>query len=154
MKKKIQGKFLVFGLVTFFFVRKFVSFFNGDAWYFFSISNFLRFPCLSSSFFIYVFAVTQSLYAEVKNMKIYVLMTRQEQEEWGKMCGGVLTLIYKNEKVFRKKLRWIFNQNPKISWKSFQLFHRLIFENSSKKINWKKNLLKFPSSAKRTHLFD
>jgi hypothetical protein len=28
-----------------------------------------------------------------------VLMTQQEQEEWGKMCGGILTLIYKNEKV-------------------------------------------------------
>jgi hypothetical protein len=81
MKKKIRGKFLVFSLVAFFFVCEFECFFNGDAWYFFSISNFLLFPCLSSSFFIYVFAVTQSLYAEVQNMKIYVLMTQQEQEE-------------------------------------------------------------------------
>jgi hypothetical protein len=84
MKKENSSKIFGFWFGVFSLFANLEAFLMETPGTFFLISNFLLFPCLSSSFFIYVFAVTQSLYAEVKNMKIYVLMTRQEQEECGK----------------------------------------------------------------------
>jgi hypothetical protein len=116
---------------------------------FFSILNFLLFPVFPRHFSFMFLLSLNHVTLKFKTWKFMCWWHDKNKKEWGKMCGGILTLIYKNERVLWKKLRWFFNQNPKFV-EIISTFPSLDLENFQQR----KNLLKFPSSEKRTHLFD
>ncbi len=129
MKKKIRGKFLVFGLVAFFFVCEFESFSNGDAWYFFLDFKFPVFP----RHFSFMFSLSLNHFTlKLKTWKFMCWWHNKNKKEWGK-CVEEFWHWFIKIKSFMKKIALNLQSKSKISWKSFRLFHRLIFSHSTSK---------------------